>query len=86
MAAAIVEEALGRVFEPTRVGALRPDSPLAAVGNSPADAIGIADAISLASAARGLACELGDGDLADALTVADLVHAVAEAARPGDGP
>jgi hypothetical protein len=81
-AATIVEDALGAVFEPAVVRQLREDSPLSMLGMALADAVCVSDAIADAAEAAGLACDLGDGILGSAVTVADLVSAVQETARP----
>jgi hypothetical protein len=82
-AARITESALGRVFDSEVVRRLREDSPLSVLGMVPADAVCVADAVATVADESGLACELDDADLADVLTVADLVRAVARAAEPG---
>jgi hypothetical protein len=75
-AAGIVEQALLAVFDPAVVRQLREDSPLAALGMMPADAVAIADAAVDAAASVGVTCALGDADFAGISTVADLVAAV----------
>lgn len=86
LAAGIVEQALMAVFDPDLVRRLREDSPLAALGMTPADAVAIADAVESAAAALGVSCQLSDADLATATTVADLVVAVQSAtADAGEG-
>jgi hypothetical protein len=80
-AASIVEDALGAVFEPAVVRQLREDSPLSMLGMAPADAVCVSDAVAQAAGAAGLECQLGDAVLGGAVTVADLVSAVQEAAR-----
>ena len=82
VAAGIVEDALASVFDPAVVRGLREDSPLAAVGMTPADAVCIADAVAAVAERAGLACHLDDADFATARSVADLVSAVEAAARP----
>jgi len=78
VAAGLVEDALGEVFDPAVVAGLREDSPLSVLGMSPADAVCLADAIGAAAERVGLSCVLDDADFAteDDLTVADLVDAV----------
>ena len=76
VASAIAEESLAAVFDPTLVRALRPDSPLAAIGLVDADLVALADAVHVAAASRGVECVLDDPDLADLTTVADLVRAI----------
>ena len=86
VAAGIVEDALAAVFDPGVVRQLREDSPLSVLGMTPADAVCVSDAVSDAAAASGLDCRLGDTDLGQAGTVADLVAAVqAEARRQVEG-
>jgi hypothetical protein len=80
-AASIVEDALGAVFEPAVVRQLREDSPLSMLGMVPSDAVCLSDAIAHAADAAGLECDLGDATLGGAVTVADLVSAVQDAAR-----
>jgi hypothetical protein len=75
-AAVIVEQALTAVFDPAVVRQLREDSPLAGLGMAPADAVCVSDAVADAADRVGWSVDLGDADLADALTVADLVLAV----------
>ncbi len=81
VAAGIVEDALTSVFDPAVVRGLREDSPLAAVGMMPADAVCIADAVAVAAERVGLVCHLDDAAFATAQSVADLVRAVEAAAR-----
>jgi hypothetical protein len=84
--AVIAEAALTAVFGATAVGSLREDSPLTAVGLTPADLVCLADAAAVAAAARGITCVLDDASLADRRTVSDLVQAVAGASRPAGEP
>jgi len=86
VAAAMVEEALGRVFDPAVVSGLREDSPLAVLGMAPADAVCVADALNDVACERGLACDLGDAELSDARSVADLIRVVADACVVGGTP
>jgi hypothetical protein len=86
LSAGIVEEALGRIFDPAVVGGLREDSQLAVLGMVPADAICIADAIAAVASERGLDCDLGDADLVGAVTVAELIQVVADHATPAGNP
>jgi hypothetical protein len=81
VAAGIVEDALAAVFDPAVVRQLREDSPLSVLGMTVADAVCVSDAVSSAARAAGLACHLGDNDLAGAVTVADLVAAVQAGAQ-----
>ncbi len=81
VAAGIVEDALAAVFDPAVVRQLREDSPLSVLGMTVADAVCVSDAVSSAASAAGLACHLGDTDLAGAVTVADLVAAVQAGAQ-----
>jgi len=83
VAAAMVEEALGRVFDPAVVSGLREDSPLTVLGMAPADAVCVADALGDVAQERGLACDLGDADLSAAGSVADLIRVVAGACVVG---
>jgi hypothetical protein len=76
LAAGIVEQALMAVFDPDLVRRLREDSPLAALGMVPADAVAVADAVESSAADLGVSCLLSDADLATATTVAELVVAV----------
>ena len=76
-AALIVEAALAAVFDPAVVRQLRPDSPLAALPMTAADAVAVADAVADAAAAMGWRSRLADADLADPGSVADLVAVVA---------
>lgn len=86
-AAVIVEQALAAVLDPAVVRQLRPDSPLAPAGLTPADAVCVADAVAEAAEQAGWTCLLGDADLAGAETVADIVRAAAQAAAPvGEEP
>jgi hypothetical protein len=82
LAAAIVEDALAAVFDPTVVRQLREDSPLSVLGWTTADAVCVSDAVSAAAGAAGLDCLLGDTELGAAGTVADLVAAVQAGAQP----
>ncbi len=82
LAAQVAEEALRSVFDPQAVSALRDDSPLTAIGLTSADVVCLADAVAKASDDRGFTCVLGDADLEDVHTVADLVLAIIEAAAP----
>lgn len=82
LAAQVAEEALRSVFDPQAVSALREDSPLTAIGLTPADVVCLADAVAKAANDRGFSCVLGDADLEGVHTVADLVEAVIEAATP----
>ena len=75
-AAAIAEEALCEVFDPEVVAGLREDSPLAVLGLTPSDVVCIADAVASAARRRSLACEPGDGDLDDAVTVRDVIDVI----------
>jgi enoyl reductase-like protein len=81
VAAGLVEDALGEVFEPALVSRLREDSPLSVLGMSPADAVSVADAIAAAAGRAGLSCALDDADFIteEDLTVADLVEAIMRA-------
>jgi hypothetical protein len=83
LAAGIVEDALAAVFDPDVVRRLREDSPLNVLGMTVADAVCVSDAIRIAAGSAGLACDLGDADLAGAVTVADLVSAVQAGAQRG---
>ncbi len=83
-AALVVQEALAAVLDPALVASLREDTPLAAAGMTPADAVCVADAAADAAARRGVTCALGDADFATVVTVADLVEAVrGRAGGPG---
>ena len=77
-AALIVEVALSTVFDPGLVRQLREDSPLSVLGMVPADAVCVADAVEQEAGRLGWVCRLGDDDLADAASVAELVTAVQE--------
>lgn len=77
-AALIVEVALTAVFDAGLVRQLREDSPLSVLGMVPADAVCVADAVEEEAGRLGWTCRLGDDELADAATVADLVTAVQE--------
>jgi hypothetical protein len=70
-----VERALSAVFEPHAVAALREDSPLSAIGLTPADFVCVADVIADGAAASGRACVLDDGDVEGVHTVGDLIDA-----------
>ena len=83
-AALVVQEALSAVLDPAMVATLREDSPLAAAGMTPADAVSVADAAAEAGARRGLSCLLGDDDFAAASTVGALVDIVREKAEALD--
>jgi hypothetical protein len=86
LAAGIVEDGLAAVFDPAVVRQLREDSPLIVLGMTDADAVCVSDAVGIAAESAGLACVLGDSDLANAVTVADLVAAVqAGAQRRAEG-
>ncbi len=78
VAAGLVEDALGEVFDPGVVAGLREDSPLSALGMSPADAVCLADAVGTMAERAGLTCALDDADFVTEgdLTVADLVGTV----------
>lgn len=76
-AAAIAESALAAVFAPDVVARLRADSPLAALGLTPADLVSVSDAVADAAESRGLVCVLGDADFDGVDSVADLVRSVA---------
>lgn len=75
-AAGIVEDALSLVVDPGLVRSLRPDSPLSAAGLDIADAVCIADAVSIAAERAGVVVELDDADLEHARCVDDLVRSV----------
>ena len=83
VAAGIVEQALGAVYDPSIVRTLREDSPLDVLGIRPADAVCIADAVHAAAPAFGAECVLDDADVVDVETVADLVDAVVAAGERG---
>jgi hypothetical protein len=80
-AAGVVEDALAAVFDPAVVRQLRADSPLSVLGMTTADAVCVSDAIRDAAEAVGFDCDLGDSDLGEAATLADLVAAVQAGAR-----
>jgi len=90
-AAVIVEDALAMVFPADLVARLRPDSPLAGLGMTPADAVCVCDAVADVAGRAGLSCDLSDADLADAdldgpRTVGDLVGTVLRRlSSEGDG-
>lgn len=84
-AALVVEAALSAVFDPALVRQMRPDSPLAGLPLTPADAVCLADAVADAAAKSGWQCRLDDADLDGVTTVADLVDAVAAVAEIGEG-
>lgn len=82
----LVEEALAAVFDADAVKGLRPDSPLSAVGVTPADLVCLAEAIADAASARGGICILDDLSLSDVITVADLIDAVSVSNGDGTTP
>jgi hypothetical protein len=82
VSAAIAEAGLLEVFGAQAVAGLREDSPLAKLGMSPDDAVCIADAVARAAQTRSLTCVLGDAELADLVTVTDLIDAVAAGVGP----
>ena len=75
-AAVLVEDALALIFPGDLVARLRPDSPLTAVGMTPADAVCVSDAVASLAERSGLSCRLTDADLEGTTAVADLVDAV----------
>ena len=75
-AALIVEVALSAVFDAALVRQLREDSPLSVLGMAPADAVCVSDAIDQEAGRLGWTCLLGDDELANAQSVADLITAV----------
>ena len=85
-AALVVEMALAAVFDPAVVRQLRPDSPLAGLPLTHADAVCLADAVAQAAESMGWRCRLGDADLQDVRTVADAVTAVTAASVRLEGP
>ena len=75
-AAAIAEAGLAAVFAPDVVARMREDSPLSALGLTPADLVCVSDAVADAAVARGRVCLLDDADLDGLESVADLVRAI----------
>ena len=75
-AASVVKAALIAVFDAGPVSVVREDSPLTALGLTPADMACVADAVARETASWPAPCVLDDADLADVTTVADLVDAV----------
>ncbi len=77
-AAALAERGLAAVVGEQIVAALREDSPLSGFGLSSDDLVCVGDAVADAARGTGGECVLTDDDVAELLTVADLVGAIAK--------